>query len=392
MKRAEGPAFVVTLGLLLAVTATSVDIMIPAQPGIARDFGLPESAGAAIAGTFSIGYGIGQTMWGPLSDRHGRLPVLHAALLGFVLAGTVCAVTDSFATLLAARFLQGFMGGAGPTLARAVSRDLGGGARTTHALSAATIFLGGAPLLAPLAASGILAVADWRWIFWTLVIFGGLVVLSALLFLPETHPPERRGAPSLRRMGRETRQLLAAPGFLYGTAMVMTVFFGYMALLGVGSAVTERAYGLPPTLFGPLFSVSALAFVAGAAAATRLAGRFGVSAVIRAGAAVSLAAGLFLLVLSAATPGLAVLWAGVVAFKLSFGILLAPVTARALEPAGRIAGTAAAVLGLAQTLLSASGAFAAAALFDGSHRSLCWAMGAAAVTTFLLWRRGRRHL
>ena len=392
MKRAEGAAFVATLGALLAVTATSVDIMIPAQPSIARAFDVTESAGAALVGTFSIGYGVGQMMWGPLSDRFGRLPVLYAALAGFIVAGAVCALTGSFATLLTARFAQGFMGGVGPTLARAISRDLGGGARTAQALSGATVFLGGAPLLAPLTASGVLVIGDWRWIFWTLVIFGGLVVLSALLFVPETHPPEKRSAPSLRQMGRETRQLLVTPGFLYGTSIIMAAFFGYMALLGVGSAVTENAYGLPATLFGPLFSVNALAFIIGATAANRLAGRYGVSAVIRAGAMIAGTSGIFLLTLSVMTPTLAVLWCGVVIFQLSFGTLLALCTARALEPAGRIAGTASSVMGLVQTLLSASGAFVAAGLFDGSHRSLCWVMGASAIVTFVLWWRGRKYL
>ena len=392
MKRSEGAAFVATLGALLAVTATAVDIMMPAQPSIARAFELPESLGAAMVGTFSIGYGIGQMMWGPLSDRFGRLPVLYLALTGFIIAGIVCAVTDSFTTLLTARFFHGFMGGAGPTLARAIARDLGGGARTAQALSAATIFLGGAPLLAPLSASGLLVIGDWRWIFWALVIFGAVVTASALLFVPETHPPEKRSVPSVRQMWRETRQLLVTPGFLYGTSIVMAVFFGYMALLGIGSAVTEEAYGLPPTLFGPLFSVNALAFVAGAAAATRLANRYGVSAVIRAGAIISLVAGSYLLSLSLVTPSLAVLWSGIVIFQLSFGTLLALAIARGLEPAGKIAGTASSVMGFVQTLLSASGAFVAAALFDGTHRSLCWVMGSAAIIIFVLWWKGRRYL
>ncbi len=392
MKRAEGAAFVATLGALLAVTATAVDIMMPAQPSIARAFELPESLGAAMVGTFSIGYGIGQMMWGPLSDRFGRLPVLYLALTGFIIAGIVCAVTDSFTTLLTARFFHGFMGGAGPTLARAIARDLGGGARTAQALSAATIFLGGAPLLAPLSASGLLVIGDWRWIFWALVIFGAVVTASALLFVPETHPPEKRSVPSVREMWRETRQLLVTPGFFYGTSIVMAVFFGYMALLGIGSAVTEEAYGLPPTLFGPLFSVNALAFVAGAAAATRLANRYGVSAVIRGGAIIALVAGSYLLSLSLVTPSLAVLWSGIVIFQLSFGTLLALAIARALEPAGKIAGTASSVMGFVQTLLSASGAFVAAALFDGTHRSLCWVMGSAAIIIFVLWWKGRQYL
>ena len=392
MKRAEGAAFVATLGALMAVTATSTDIMVPAQPTVARAFGLPESAGAALVATFQIGYGVGQMFWGPLSDRFGRLPPLYVGLAGFILAGAVCALTDSFTTLLVARFVQGFMGGAGPTLSRAIARDLGGGTRTARALSAATAVLGAAPLLAPLSASAILVVAEWRAIFWALVLFGGAVTFSALLFVPETLPPTDRRAPSLRQMAIETGELLVTPGFLYGTVMVMAIFLGYMALLGMGSAVTESAYGLPPTLFGPLFSLNALAFICGAVAATRLTGRFGVSAVIRAGAVIAGASGLFMLTLSAITPGLAVLWTGVMIYVLSFGTLLALCTARALEPAGKIAGTASSVMGVAQTLLSTTGALLAAGLFDGSHHSLCWVMGAAGVVSFVLWVKGRRYL
>ena len=67
-------------------------------------------------------------------------------------------------------------------------------------------------------------------------------------------------------------------------------------------------------------------------------------------------------------------------------------SARGLEPAGKIAGTASSVMGFVQTLLSASGAFVAAALFDGTHRSLCWVMGSAAIIIFVLWWKGRRYL
>ena len=392
MKRAEGAAFVATLGALLAVTAASNDIMVPAQPTIARAFAMPEAAGAALIGMFLVGYGVGLMIWGPLSDRFGRLPPLYVALAGYILAGTACALTDSFSVLVMGRVVQGFMGGVGPTLARAISRDLGGGARTAQALSAATVVQGAAPVIAPLLASGLLVIADWRWIFGALVVFGLLVVLSVMLFVPETLPPEKRGAPSLRQMGRETRVLMVTPGFLYGTAMLMAVFFGYMALLGMGAAVTESAYDLPPEWFGPLFAINSIAYVLGAVAANRLASRFGVSTVIKAGALTAGAAGAFLLALSAVTPGLVVLWTGVVIYVFAFGTLLALCTARGLEPAGMIAGTAASIMGLAQTLFSASGVFTAASLFDGSHRSLCWVMGASGIVLFVLWAKGRKYL
>ena len=233
---------------------------------------------------------------------------------------------------------------------------------------------------------------DWRSVFWALAVLGLSVLLSVKLFVPETLPPEKRSAPSIRQMGRETRVLMVTPGFLYGTAMVMAVFFGYMALLGMGAAVTESVYELPPEWFGPVFAVNSVAYVLGAVVANRLAGRFGVSAIIKGGALTAGASGVFLLVLSAITPPLVVLWTGVVVYVFAFGTLLALCAARGLEPAGAIAGTAASIMGLAQTFFSAAGIFTAASLYDGSHRSLCWVIGGSGVALFLIWSRGRKYL
>ena len=392
MKRAEGAAFVATLGALLAMTAASNDIMVPAQPIIARAFAMPEAAGATMVGMFSIGYGAGLVIWGPLSDRFGRLTPLCLATVGYILASAACALTDSFSVLVFGRFMQGFMGGVGPTLARAISRDLAGGTRTAQALSGATVVQGVAPVFAPLLASALLIFLDWRSVFWALAVLGLTVLLSVKLFVPETLPPEKRSAPSIGQTGREMRVLMVTPGFLYGTAMVMSVFFGYMALLGMGAAVTESVYELPPEWFGPVFAVNSVAYVLGAIVANRLAGRFGVSTIIKGGALTAGASGVFLLALSAMTPPLVVLWAGVVVYVFAFGTLLALCAARGLEPAGAIAGRAASIMGLAQTLFSAAGIFMAASLYDGSHRSLCWVMGTSGVALFLIWSKGRKYL
>src|SRR3546814_16617797 len=82
--------------MLAAVTATAIDICIPAQPTIAQGFGVPASAGGALVTAYLLGYGLGQLFWGLLADRLGRLPPLPASLLCFVAASIVCATTDSF--------------------------------------------------------------------------------------------------------------------------------------------------------------------------------------------------------------------------------------------------------------------------------------------------------
>ena len=84
-------AFVAALGALTAVSATAIDICIPAQPRIAVELGADANAGAALVSAYLLGYGPGQMLWGPLADRFGRLPPMLLALGGFVLAALVCA-------------------------------------------------------------------------------------------------------------------------------------------------------------------------------------------------------------------------------------------------------------------------------------------------------------
>jgi DHA1 family bicyclomycin/chloramphenicol resistance-like MFS transporter len=393
LKRTDGVLFVVTLGSMLAVTATAVDISIPAHAIVARDFGRPVADGASIVPAFMAGFGLGQFLWGPVSDRFGRLPPLFASLAGFVAASIVCALTESFAVLLAARFVQGVMGGAGQTIGRAIARDLGGGQRTATVLSGAMVVLGAAPLLAPILGSAILVVAEWRAIFWFLAAFGALIALAAALRIPETLPPERRAVPSLRRMGGDFAALARMPAFVMGAATAASIFVGYLALIAMGSVVAEHVYDVPATQFGWLFAIITGGFSVGAAGAGWQVRRAGLGTAVRTGALLGAAAGIAVLAMSLAEkPPLAPLWAGFTLYVTSFGWLMGLCAAWALEPAGRIAGTASAVLGAAQTLAGAASAVLTAALFDGSHRALCWVVGAAGLLTLALWVKGRRWL
>ena len=153
LKRTDGVAFVVTLAGLAAVTATAVDIFLPAQPIIGSAFGLPSSAGGALISAYFLGYGLGMMLWGPLVDRYGRLPPLYVSLITFVALAVLCATTDSFKILIIARGLQGVAGGGGPVIARAIARDMGGGVRTVRLLTTMTAIFSAAPLLSPIVGS-----------------------------------------------------------------------------------------------------------------------------------------------------------------------------------------------------------------------------------------------
>ena len=376
-KRTEGFAFVVTLGGLAAVTATAVDIFLPAQPSIGTAFDLPSSAGGVLVSAYFLGYGPGMMFWGLMADRFGRLPPLYISLAAFVILAVVCATTDSFEVLIIARCLQGVAGGGGPVIARAIARDMGGGARTIRLLTTVTTILSAAPLLSPIVGSGLLMVFEWPSVFWALAVFGVAMALATYLFLPETRPRIDGGGAATSSILIATKSLFRSRDFVVGTLLTATVFGGYAVLLSIGASVAEVPYGIPPQLFGFLFAVAALALVAGSVCARLVAPRLGVERVVTTGSVIAGLAGAGLLLVGAGSPTLPVLWAAVTGYLLAFGMLFPTGTAKALEPAGRMAGLGASLIGAMQMLVGAVGAALGAALFNGSHAALSTPMGIA---------------
>lgn len=385
LKRTEGVAFVVTLAGLAAVTATAVDIFLPAQPLIGATFGLPSSAGGVLISAYFLGYGPGMMLWGPLADRFGRLPPLYISLAAFIALAVVCATADSFEVLVIARGLQGVAGGGGPIIARAIARDLGGGARTVRILTTMTAIFSAAPLLSPIAGSGLLVVFDWPSVFWALAVFGAVLALAAFIFVPETRPRIDGSASSGPSILSAMGTLFRARDFLMGAILTMTAFGGYAVLLSIGASVAETPYGIAPQSFGFLFALAAVALVIGSVSARFMAPRFGLEKVVTTAAVIAGLAGAVLFIVGAGTPSLYVLWAAVSGYLLAFGMLFPTGTAKALEPAGRMAGLGASLLGAMQMLTGAATATLGAALFDGTHIALSTPMGIAGLLC-LFWR------
>lgn len=379
----QRPGFVLTLGALSAVTATAIDICIPAQPQIARELGQDPAAGAQLVSFFLLGYGAGQLFWGPFSDRYGRLPLLYLSLAGFLIASLVCATTESMAVLVWARLVQGLLGGGAPVIARAIARDQGGGPETAALISTMTIVLGAAPLVAPSLGSGLLTLVDWRGIFWFLGLFALVLLVLAVVFLRGQSPLQERPALAPYLLG--ALLIFRARDFLLGTAISSSVFLGYAAFLSVGALVAQDRYGVSPAAFGPIFAIAALAFILGSVAARQAIRRVALDKVILIGASLGSLAGVGLILNADAELDLVSFWALLSGYVLGFGMLLPVAVTKALEPAGSAAGAASSLMGVIQVLCGAFGAeLAASALFASTYQALCIIMPVAMAAALAL--------
>ncbi len=381
----DRPSFVLSLALLTAISATTVDICLPAQPAIAASFGARPEAGGVIVSGYLLGYGPGQMIWGPLADRFGRIPTLMVGLFGFLGFTLACIGAGSLEVLALLRVAQGVFGGSGPVVARAVARDQGGGRRTARLLSTIAMIFGVAPMVAPLIGSVILLVADWRAQFWFLAVFTLVLMFSSHTFVRPATLEVRRDVVPTKLYWAASLGLFRQRDFLVGCGLLSTVFFGYATLLSSGAAMTVTQYDLAPEAFGPLFAVAAMAVILGPWLSRRLLVNSSPLKVLRVGALVTVFAGLCMGSMAIVEVSLPLLWAAIFVYIFGFGMIMPLASAIALEPAGKAAGIASSLLGAIPTLAGAGGAaLAAGPFFPSAYQAICTIMAAAGLGSLVI--------
>ena len=270
LSRRQRLVYVLVLGALTALGPFTIDLYLPAFPVMQDELGVSATAvQLTLTGTM-IGFGLGQLIVGPWSDKVGRrLPLILATTL-HIAASLAAAFAPDIVWLSVFRLLQGFGAAAGGVVAMAMVRDLFGGKPLVRMLSRLALVNGLAPVLAPVIGSQLLAVMDWRGVFVVLAIFGAAVVLCVMFFIVETLPESRRhvsGHSTLRQryavLFRDRVYLGAA---LIG-GMTFTGLFGY---LSTSSFLFQDVYGFSPQEFGILFGVNSVGVIIGVQTSSRL--------------------------------------------------------------------------------------------------------------------------
>lgn len=360
-------SLVLLLSLLTALDAMAIDLYLPGMPAIARDFATGASQVQQTLSIFLIGLALGQGLYGPLLDRYGRrLPTLAGVAL-FILGSLLVALAPTLEWLMAARFLQALGASAGLVAPRAIVTDLYSTKDSAQIFSLLMQVMMIAPIVAPLAGSYLLEHGGWRFIFWVLGLLGGLGLVWCLKSLPESLPPERRVALHPSSVMRAYARQLGNPVFMAYTLAGGFILGSLFIYISASPFVFTGHFGLSPTTFGYLFAGNALSLVIGGQFANWLLRKgFHERRAMYLGIALHGLAGLFLLGLVLA--GQAVLWAyiGLLALALgSLGIVFGNLSALTMANAGRQAGVASALMGMAQYLLAALVGYAIGHLVEG---------------------------
>lgn len=368
----------------ISVVPASVDMPLPALPEIATALATTGSNSQLIISLFLLGFAAGQMVYGPVSDRYGRKPVMLVALGLFLIASFVCVFAASIEMLLAGRFLQGIGAAASMVLARACVRDIYG-PNMARAMSIVVTFTALAPIMAPTIGGAILAVAGWREIFVTLAVGAVAMFVIIWLFLDETNQHKNPDATRLKPMLRTFGGLMASRVFVGYALMIACMYGALFTFVSAFPFVLTDALGLPPHAVGLAFGALMFGLVAGAMLSTRLSGRLRPLTVLSIGFAVLLTAGVLLAGLAAAGVLTLIAVAGPLALlMLGIGLSSPSAFAGALAPFARTAGSASSLIGLFQWLGGAAMGALVVAIHDGTARPMGFQILALLIASVLL--------
>lgn len=341
----KGWLFIVILSGLMAFTSLSIDIYLPAMPAIGRD--LQGDAELTIVG-FLIGFALAQLFWGAISDKIGRKIPLFIGIVLFIIGSIGCALSTSMYELLGWRVFQAFGACIGPMLSRAMIRDLYSREAAAKMLSTLAIVMAIAPIVGPMIGGYLLIWYSWHSIFWFLVGIG-IIMLGLILFLPETHPVERRSRRSLAATYVNYWILLNHKGFMKYTLCVSFFYMAIYAFLTASPYVYIDVFGVPAEYFGYLFAFNIIGVMVLSAINRRIVNVIRLERLLR--YATLFSAFCVIIVMALMVAGFVSLSLIVIGCFLFFsmnGIIAAVTNALALDKAGRIAGSGAALLGAMQ--------------------------------------------
>ncbi|HTN40399.1 MAG TPA: multidrug effflux MFS transporter [Asticcacaulis sp.] len=367
--------FVALIASLMALGALGIDSMLPALPIIGADLNVPvENHLQWIVSIYFLGMGIGQLLFGILSDWLGRKRVLIAGVMVYVIFGLIAACSQNFTFLLTLRLFQGMAVATTGVVTRSIIRDLYSGPQMAKVMSISFVVFLLVPILAPSLGQLVLLVWPWRAIFLIMSILGAMTAIWAWIRLPETLNPVDRRRPDLAHLKRVAYFIITEPGSIFYSLAIMSLIGSLLAYVALMPQIFEDVFHKPHLMAG-IFAACAGAMGAGSALNASLVERLGIKRISHTALTGYIVVTAIHLIWA---------WGGhetVISFvilqALTMGLMslsTSNFSAVAMEKVGHVAGTAASLQGVITTV---GGALVSGLIGAGWAGHIAWLPGAA---------------
>ncbi len=295
----RGKSLIAFLVLLTAFVSMSTDLYLPALPSMTKYFGVTEMMTNLTIIMFFIFYSVAALIWGPLSDKHGRRPILLVGLITYTAASFLCAVSQSIYMLIGSRILQAVGAGVGAPMAMAIIKDVYAGKTLEKSIATIQAIAVISPVAAPMLGALILKFTDWRGSFYAQTVLGAIVVIMAILFSETLR--EKASLGVFRTLGR----LFVVLRNLRFTVLLLifsTASICFLAFVSASSYIYVNYFGLSEQAYSYFFAFNAAVIVVGPILYIRLSSKFSRFSLITFNFAVMFIAGVLICTVGRSTP------------------------------------------------------------------------------------------
>jgi len=343
---------VYVLAALAALAPFAIDTYLPAFHAMGADLAASDLHIQQSLAIYLLPYAI-MTLWhGAISDAIGRIATIKWGLGIFVLASIGCAFAPNVETLWFFRALQGASGGAGNTVARAMVRDLFEGPQAQRVMATVQMLFGLAPAVAPMIGGALLGFS-WQSIFIFLAAYAAIALWAAMVYLPETMPPEKRIQLSTKSVLNSYKIVFSDIEFAKLCIALGAVFAAFFVYVLGSPMFLGKLLGFSPQQYGYFFVSTVTGMIIGSYLSKRAAGKYAAKRVITAAYT-----WMFLIVLL----NVAICYAlpikpifnilPVALFNIGMGLVMPIISIAALDRHPKIRGTAASGQAFVQMLFS----------------------------------------
>lgn len=364
-----GPVLLALVTALTAMGIASMAMYMPSLPSIQTEFGVTASDTQLTLTLFFVGFAFAQLIFGPLSDRYGRRPILLIGLALYAVATLACSLAWSIETLQTGRFLQGVVACVGPVVGRAVVRDTVSPSGAAAAFAVIGMALAVVPAIAPSLGGLLQASAGWRSTFWALTGASLMLIAVCALRLKETIPQYNLDATKPVTLLRIYWDLITTPYFM-GYALVNSLAFaGFFSYITQSPFLFIDTLNIEPEIYGLLMIFTVMGFLVGNFLSGKLTPKIGARTTIFIACGLMFSGAILLFKLSGSLTPFNIL-APMTLYTAGFGLIIPGSMAEALRPFPMVAGSASAVVGFLQFGCAAFASFVTGYVYDGSTLGL----------------------
>ena len=347
--------FLLLVGFLSVFGSLCIDMYLPALPKISQNLHASASAIQLSLTMCLIGLAAGQIIYGVISDSLGRRRPLIAGLTLFIVASLCCSTAHSAVLLASFRFFQGLGGAAGIVISRAIVRDLFEGYQAARVFSLLMLVTGCGPVLAPQIGAELLLLTSWRGVFVTLAVCGTILLTLAITRVPETLHGDLRTDLGFRPAFKAMRRVGTSIVFLQHAIATSLGFGAVFAYIAGASFAIENIYHASAQEFGLLFALNACGMITASQVSARIVRRVGAQRLMTGGlVGIATSTVTLLVVVLTHFGGLSAIVICMFATMTSNGFVGPNAMALSLQGFPEVAGSASALLGLAQFGLGAA--------------------------------------